>query len=399
MANIDKLDGRAWMVTIWPQNIRNMGYGDMLNEEDKPKDGIGKEILEAIREDWLCSGKARTSGGVSCISPNDGYHIHLGVYCSCKVAFSTVTKVLGKAHVEKQRSTKEELTAYLRKEGKFQEKGEIVLYESGMDSIEDGQGRRTDLQDIEAMIQQGMTPQQIMDTSMSYRKYEKMIKDAFFSKRSKETPPYRDIEVIWHVGEAGSGKSYNYVKMCKDKEVGEDKIYLLTDYENGGFDSYCAEPILFMDEFKGQMRFQLLLNYLDGYKIQVHARYGNVRALWTTVHITSVYPPEEVYKNMVDSSVRGIDSINQLKRRITTMVYHWKEGDEYKEYAMDMKDYEDYEQLKNKAVGYKDEFISVPEQEVLPFTIQCGIDSSIGCPECKDGMCGAPNGKCSYRVL
>ena len=81
-----------------------------------------------------------------------------------------------------------------------------------------------------------------MDLSIEYRAYETLIRKAFFAKRSKETPIKRDVRVFWHVGESGTGKSYTYVNLCQ--QFGEDNVYLLTDYDIGGFDLYCGGPIL-----------------------------------------------------------------------------------------------------------------------------------------------------------
>ena len=82
---------------------------------------------------------------------------------------------------------------------------------------------------------------------------KKMIRQAYFWHRYKETPPIRPIKVYWHVGDSGTGKSYTYIKLVEEK--GEEAVYMYSDFENGGLDNYCGEPILFMDEFRGQIRF------------------------------------------------------------------------------------------------------------------------------------------------
>lgn len=336
-----------------------------------------KKCCEELRDEWILDTDGNVVPGRSgawayCISAAGLRHVHMILEDEKAMRFTAVKKSYAQGmHFAATKGTKAEAEGYIKKIGKWEEKGEDILYTEVYGEIKANQGARKDLDEIEQMIQDGKTPTEIMDTKFAWRKYEKMIKDAFYSKRAKETPPFRDVRVVWHVGEAGSGKSYNYVKMCNDPEIGEENIYLLTDYDNGGFDSYCAEKILFMDEFKGQMRFQLLLNYLDGYKIQVHARYGNVRALWNEVHITSVYPPEEVYKSMVETSVRALDTVAQLKRRINTIVYHWKEKGQYREYELPMEEYDDYAQLKETARINKREcpadFEELPLEAGIPF--------------------------------
>jgi hypothetical protein len=95
---------------------------------------------------------------------------------------------------------------------------------------------------------------------------------------------------------------------------------MLTDYDHG-FDKYNGESILFMDEFRRQMKFSLFLTLIGGYKVQVPCRYSNVYGLWNEVHITSVLPPERVYENMVQDN-RHLDTVDQLMRRISFVVYH-----------------------------------------------------------------------------
>lgn len=100
-----------------------------------------------------------------------------------------------------------------------------------------------------------------------------MIRQAFFDRKRQNVPPIRDVKVHLIVGPPGSGKSYHYYTLCK--QHGEDAVYLVSDYQNGGMDHYAAEPILFLDEFKGQISYALFLALTDRYKIQVHARYVN----------------------------------------------------------------------------------------------------------------------------
>ena len=194
-----------------------------------------------------------------------------------------------------------------------------------------------------------MTPNQIYDVYLGFRKYDKMIRDAYFRKREKETPFLRDVKVYWHVGVSGSGKSFTASKLL-DK-YGEDSLYLVTDYENGGLDKYNGEPVLFLDEFRGQIRYSTLLSMLQGYKQQFHARYTNIIGLWNEVHITSVLPPELIYSNMVEN-YKEFDTIQQLLRRITSIIYHYKINGDYKEFELPIEEYKKYDDLKNRVNSF-----------------------------------------------
>lgn len=141
-------------------------------------------------------------------------------------------------------------------------------------------------------------------------------------------------------------------------------VYLFNDYDGGGFDMYEGEPILFMDEFKGGIRFQTLLNLLDSYRIQLHCRYANTYALWTEVHISSVFPPDEAYKFMVEADARDRDPASQLLRRLDSIIFHYKSAGEFKVFTMPASEYKNYDQLKELAL--KDTFIDV---NTSPFDI------------------------------
>jgi hypothetical protein len=104
---------------------------------------------------------------------------------------------------------------------------------------------------------------------------------------------------------------------------------------------------------------------LQGYKGQQHSRFTNCLGLWNEVHITSVLPPELVYQKMVSEN-RDLDSLQQLKRRITTIVYHWQnEKGQFKSFELPMNRYKSYDDLKHKALG-SNGFINCVENET-PF--------------------------------
>lgn len=324
----------------------------VLNNPQELYTGEPHEIAEQVLELWVKDQPTRTGAVAYCISSAGLIHLHMVLEDSNKARFSALKNTYPKAHLEPTKGTKEQAEDYINKRGKYQEKGEQVLYIAKYGEIKGNQGARKDFDYIQDLIEQGKTPNEIMDMNFGYRRYEKMIKGAYYSKRKKETPFLRPVDVIWHVGESGSGKSYTSYELVA--EYGEDSVYMLSDYENGGLDNYNGEPILFMDEFRGQIRFSVLLTMLQGYKTPIHARYSNVLPLWNVVHITSVLPPEMVYKNMV-SEHRDLDTMKQLFRRIKTIVHHWKDesisGDKkYKKYELPMSEYENYEDLKCRAM-------------------------------------------------
>lgn len=323
---------RSWFCVL---NNPQIFFGDI-----EPEEMVNKAI-----ELW-CQDKPDRCCAINFeVGTHGTSHMHMVLEDPAKTRFAAVQKLFPGIHIEPTRGSKADAEKYILKQGKFAEKNHTVIVPAVFHGeIKANQGKRKDLEYIAELLEQGYTPNEIMDISIMYRRYESLIKRQYYRMREKNTPRYREVVVFWHVGESGSGKSFSYTTLCEEK--GADNVYLLTDYENGGFDAYSAESVLFLDEFKGNFRFQLLLNYLDGYPVQVHCRYSNAYALWTEVHITSIYPPEEVYNFMVEEERRNRDKITQLKRRINYIVYHYKENNEYKTFTLPMEEYTDYEQLK-----------------------------------------------------
>ena len=325
------------------------------NPEEHGFTGTPEEIAEKIAEKWIEGNPQRTCAVAYCISADGLKHCHAVFEDTKTMRFSAVQKLYPGMHIEPTKGNKDQAENYIQKRGKFEEKGEQVLYIARHGEIKGCQGQRRDFDIIDDLIQQGLTPNQIMATSFSYRRYTSMIRDAYYQKRISETPLQRENKSYWHVGSSGSGKSYTYVSLSEQNGI--DSVYLLNDYEHG-FDKYNGEPILFMDEFRGQLRYGVLLNILDCYKLQVSCRYSNAYALWNQVHITSILPPEAGYEKMVQEN-RHLDTIDQLLRRIDFVVYHYRENGEYKSFELPMEKYTSYEDLRRLAE-------MPPEQQHIP---------------------------------
>ena len=331
-------------------DVSRSWFAVLNNPMDHGYDGTPQEVCDRLRDEWIQYCPTRSGAWVYCVSAEGLQHVHMVLEDRIPMRFAAIKKSYAVGmHFEATMGNKKQAEAYINKEPPFDEKGETIIYTCRHGEICAAQGQRTDLSDIAALVEAGKTPDEIMDVNFSYRKYEKMIRSAYFRKRKKETPVKREVKIHFVVGESGSGKSFTYVKLCE--KYGEDNIYFFSDYDGGGFDNYCGEPFLFLDEYKGQFRFSYLLLLLDKYKMQVHARYSNIWSLWTEVYITSVYPPEELYKKMVEEDTRGVDKQQQLMRRITDVTYCFVDdcGD-YQRYTISMDLYRCFDDLKQKAI-------------------------------------------------
>lgn len=367
MAFSGKTRGRAWMATIQKANLKKVGIDE--DSFEKNPELVAKTFCSL----WAESGTNRVSAIVICKSAQGHYHAHMALYGNT-TTLSNVAKILMGAHVEPQLGGKKELKAYLLKEPPYDEKGEEILYSYGLENIKDSQGKRSDIEEIEELIQKGYTPRQIMEQSFSFVRFERMIKIAYLNKRLRDTPLIKETHNEYHFGASGTGKTHTYISLCE--QMGEENIYMMTDTENGGLDKYLdlgAPPILFIDEFKGSMKYSVLLTMLDKYsRSQAHCRFFNTYMLWKTCIITSIYPIEKIYSFLVDEENQKTDSFKQLIRRFTTIHYHYIEDGEYKTFVLPASEYISSEDMIAKAQSKEhDGFLDITkdEQLSLPFDI------------------------------
>lgn len=255
------------------------------------------------------------------LEENHTEHLHLFICFPKKRSGNSIFNALGgHSHLESVKGNFQGMRDYVFKEGKWEadekhnEKIDGWQIEIGCPP-QKKQGKRSDLEWIKELIEQGLTPDEIIDRNVRYITLSKYINELFYKYRLEHTPLQRDVEVIVHTGVSGSGKTYFLTGLDRSK------TYIGTDYSNGCsalFDGYTAQEVLFLDEFRGQTPYNMLLTMLDSYTHDVHARYSNKKMLWNAVHITSVIPFDEWYN---PDNIR--DTIEQLKRRITTIKFHF----------------------------------------------------------------------------
>lgn len=338
--------GRSWFVTV---QIKNMIKAGLKEEQYMNYEFLADFLIKL----WENSGKARKAGLAICKSEKGLYHVHIACYGN-STTLKNVSNIFFQAHVEPVLG-KAQLKEYILKEGKYVEKGEEVLYSKNIEIIEENQGKRSDLEEIERLLSSGMTPEEIYEVSFRYRKFEKMIKAAYLSKRIKETPLMKEMWNEYHWGRSGSGKTYTYIKLCE--KYSPEEVYMCNDYANsgssgGGFDFYTNNPakIVVLDEFRGNIPYNQFLSLLDVYsRNQQHCRFQNTYNLWESVIICSIYPPEKVYSFMVEETQKSVDSIQQLMRRLNVIIYHYVVNGEYKTFSMPASEYISAEDMMNKA--------------------------------------------------
>lgn len=337
-----KSKGRYFFATIHIANFINAG---LSKEQYTDYEYVSNFFVDR----WRQSKDGRDAACVVCLSHNNGidcYHMHMVCWCSNPTTGNTVRRLLFKSHVEPVMGGRPEIKDYILKQGKYADKDEEVLYSLNVEGIpEIKKGHRSDLDEVASMLEDGLTPSQIYDFDFKLRRFEKMINAAYMNRRYKETPIIKEMHNEYHFGASGTGKTYTYVKACE--EFGEENVFLINDYQNGGFDTYTAQDIVIMDEYRANLQYSYLLSLLDKYsRYQVHCRFANKHLLWTRTILISIYPIEEIYKLMVPEEQRTLESKIQLIRRFDEIVYHYiNDSGEYCEFRMPADKYVDAQDM------------------------------------------------------
>ena len=302
------------------------GKPEILTKEPTEYNGLSpQQICDVVLNKWISDDEEHTGYVAYCISAVGLEHLHC-VFESKSVyrPLTVLKRLFPKIHIEPTKGSKKDVEDYVNKVGKFEEKGEKVIASSQVGEIIGCQGKRTDLitlDEIKQLIfEDNQSPRDIFLAHPKALKEEKAVNYLYFQKRLQDTPLLREIEVNWLCGHTGCGKSYEYVKLCK--KYGADNVYLVSDYNNP-FDNYQGQDVVIFDEFRGQFRLAEFLQYTQGYRQEIRARYSNKYALWTKVYITSPVTPYEVYRKDGDTT-NANDKLQQIYRRINNIIYCFK---------------------------------------------------------------------------
>lgn len=283
MSDMGRLQSRKWLLTI--NNPNNWGITE---------NGIKEALSDFKSIVYYCYAKE-----VGVLEETPHYHI----FCcfSSAVRFTTIKNKFPTAHLDICKGTCSDNKAYVFKEGakwrdleKSDTKHHDIKshYEYGEMPVE-RQGARNDLQDLLDMIVEGKSDYDILQSNANYLlqldKIEK-VRQAMTSELYKRK--WRELEVTYISGLPGVGKT-RYVM----ESVGFDKVYRVTDYSHP-FDNYKGQDVLLFDEFRSSLTITDMLNYLDGYPLELPSRYTNKVACYTKVYLISNIPLEKQYTNV-----------------------------------------------------------------------------------------------------
>lgn len=310
-------------------NLFKMGYQTsndprgVWNDATPP---IQHKVDQAIQN--LLSVYDLTGCWTVCISAKGHYHAHVFLSSLKKVRYNTMRKNFGGMWIEPLRGTYKEAEAYMKKEGAYAEKGEIVLWEGGdWSSLVSSQGQRTDLcsLDREALqpgfslddwLLQHVSPDDATKWTYYRRRYDALLSRAMSGKE-------RDVRVVYVSGLSGSGKSYGVALRTGLKD------YIKYDYDSAfPLDGYSGEKTLWLDELRpGLVKPALLFSLIDRYPLHVNIKNGGSFAAWTTVYITSAYPLLAWFESDSTNSVEQREGYLLLKAQFLRRIHEYYEVD------------------------------------------------------------------------
>lgn len=249
---------------------------------------ISQEDLEKALANyvWLAKKEKGEEGG------EQGYeHYQIYIENPTPIRFSTLKKLLPNAHIEPRKGTKKEALDYILK----LETGIGEPFGSDIEiDVTEERGKRTDLLDIIAFLEQGVGLDEIRKMYPSqYFMYENRIKAYLQSiLRTKYENEWRDITVNYIHGVRGKGKTSHIVK-----KYGYKNVFIVSDYEHP-FDEYEGQKVILFDDFYSSLKLEKMLRALDGHPYNMPARYGNKIACYTEVYITANISLDLQYPNV-----------------------------------------------------------------------------------------------------
>lgn len=234
-----------------------------------------------------------------------------------KKRLTALKKISNRANWGKRLGTSEEASKYCKKgEQSHEEWKELkwngpnwgknaVIKEIGVISVSN-QGERNDLKKIYKDIENGKKVDDIAveDPELFHQYGRTLNKLEDIALRKK----YRTemTKGTWLYGKTGVGKSHQAFEGFHP-----DTHYLLPN-DNGWWDGYTGQETVIINDFRGEIPYNQMLQMIDKWPFQVKRRNREpVPFISKHVIITSSLPPDSIYKNRNEE-----DKIEQLTRRL-----------------------------------------------------------------------------------
>lgn len=288
-----------------------------------------KEIMQRWKTEYYCFCFETGEQGTD--------HFHLYIKFVNPQSTRVLSKAFGNAHVEIIRSSSSSQNRdYIRKEGAYldSEKKETnhieTFYESTEcpDESEEIQGRRTDIERMISLVQDGASNVEIVQAvpSMALKiSALDQYRQAFYEEQGKQ---YRDVTTIYIYGRTRTGKTSSVYANHDPSE-----ICSVMDYKGTGvWDQYdtARTRVLLLDEYRSSLKISELLAICDGQPHTLRCRYSNRVCLHDTVYIISNISLLQQHKEIQRDEP---ESWEALLARIK-IVRHYYDVGKYRDYSV-----------------------------------------------------------------
>lgn len=270
---------RKWQITINNPNDKGFSHERI------------KEIISGFKSViyWCMSDE---------IGENQTYHTHIYIQGRGGIRFSTIRKHFEGGHFEMAKGTALQNMEYVSKAGKWKDnkKSETsvdgTFEEFGELPIE-RQGSRNDLGDLYSMLKEGLSDYEILEQMPdAIANIERLDRVRQIIKQEEFKNCFRKLEVTYIYGDTGLGKTRGIME-----QYGYSNVYRVTDYLHP-FDGYRGQDVIVFEEFRSSLSVSDMLNYLDGYPLELPCRYSNKYACYTKVYIVTNVLLSSQYKNV-----------------------------------------------------------------------------------------------------
>lgn len=254
------------------------------------------------------------------------------------------TKINQRMHFERRRGTQEQAIAYCRK-AESRAPGCMPM-EGGTPRIIGRSGRpKNKTKNLAKDLNDGMN---LVDVEGNYPALYLMQKEKIIA-RFLELQGKRDwaMKVLIYVGKTGTGKSYS----AKSEYPGAYHV----PWPVGGrwwWPDYKGEETIILDEFRHQVKYDVMLKLLDRHPFIIEWKGGNSQMVSRNIVITSNIDPKDWYPGM------SREKKEPLRRRIQEFATIWdfNDNNEYPNFVRELRD---------EPFMFNEQFVIEPDPDAL----------------------------------
>ncbi len=234
-------------------------------------------------------------------------HLQGFVHLKNAMTFSALKKWLGsdRYHIEPARGTDYEAWTYCTKDN------DVVKQYGDEPSID---GELSDWEKISEMVKMGYSNLRIIEQFPSIAIRCQGALDRMRLEYDRENAEWRTLDVKFITGPTGCGKTRGVMD-----EYGYNNVYRCTDKKHP-FETYSGQDVIIFEEFRGGIKIEEMLNYLDGYPVELPARYANKMAKFTKVFLLTNIQFDELYPRIQE---RHPETWDAFKRRVNVIESEW----------------------------------------------------------------------------